>query len=306
MLRSVYRGTHQYDKLIETHLDDDEDQHSVFECLDDIIRPNKGLAKKQLNDVKVVISNRAREFVAIDAQQIARTLKQHLPDLLETVLTATADDSDAQFRFLAALIEPDYGPVGQTKAIDESVPPGFLERYVQLLCKHDATRVADFVSLLQSGDLRIESVLPALETSGAIDAAVILLARDGLVQDAMSRLVKHLETLENALHGLISAAAESPDVANTEEAIHAILEDIHKYLKSGIWLCQGQTRSAGRGTESLIDRRKSAYGDVRESDLALDELLWLELIDTAVRLIRNTSSAVADFDVAIVSSDTQS
>jgi hypothetical protein len=99
------------------------------------------------------------------------------------------------------------------------------------------------------------------------------MARDGLIQGAMDRLVKHLGTLETALTGLIGAAAETPDVANTEEAVHDLLEDIQKYIKVGIWLCQGQTRSAERGPESTIDRRKSAYGEVRESDLARDELL---------------------------------
>jgi len=303
VLKSVYRGAHQYARLLETYLDDEDDEDAVFECIAQILRPSQGLVKKQVNEVKAVIVNRAGDIAAVDAAQAARTLKQHAPDLLRPVLDAIKDDADAQYHYLEALIEPEQTQTGATTHIDESLPPGFIERYVQLMCTYNSTHVADFVSLLKSGDLQLDPVLPALEQSGVIDAAVILMARDGLVQGAMDRLVKHLGTLETALTGLIGAAVETPDVRNTEEAVHDLLGDIEKYVKVGIWLCQGQTRSRERVPESTIDRRKSAYGEVQETDLALDELLWLELVDTSVRLIRGTSSAVADHDSLVASSN---
>ncbi|KAF1840363.1 uncharacterized protein K460DRAFT_348722 [Cucurbitaria berberidis CBS 394.84] len=306
VLKSVYRGAHQYARLLETYLDDTEDEEAVFDCISDVLRPSKGLIKKQVNEVKAVIVNRATDLAAVDASQTAVTLKQYAPDLLKSVLEAIEDDSDAQYRYLEALIEPEHAQnqAGEPTLIDENLPSGFIERYVQLMCTYNSAHVADFVSMLKSGDLKLDPVLPALEQSGAIDAAVILMARDGLVKDAMDRLVKHLGTLETALTGLIGAAAQSPDVANTEEAVQDLLEDIQKYVKVGIWLCQGQTRSKDRRPESVDDRRKSAYGEVREVDLALDELLWLDLVDTCVRLIRDTSSAVAELDAAVASPNT--
>ncbi len=63
------------------------------------------------------------------------------------------------------------------------------------MCTYNSSHVADFVGLLKSGDLRLETGLALLfEQSGAVDAAIVLMARDGLVKDAMSRLVKHLGT----------------------------------------------------------------------------------------------------------------
>ncbi|KAF1936745.1 hypothetical protein EJ02DRAFT_479210 [Clathrospora elynae] len=303
VLKSVYRGAHQYAKLLGEYLDDEEDEEAVFGCIADILRPSKGLMKKQINEIKAVIVKRATDLAAVYASQTATTLKQYAPDLLEPVLEAIKDNADAQYHYLEALIEPEKMQAGVTTSIDEDLPEGFIEHYVQLMCTYNSAHVADFVSLLKSGDLRLDPVLPALEKSGVIDAAVILMARDGLIQDAMDRLVKHLGTLETALTGLIGAAAETPDVANTEEAVHDLLEDIQKYVKVGIWLCQGQTLSTERTPESTIDRRKSAYGEVREADLALDELLWLDLVDTSMRLIRDTSTAVADHDAFIISSD---
>jgi hypothetical protein len=298
VLKSVYRGAQQWAKLLEAYLDDSEDGEAVFGCISDILRPSKGLIKKQVGEVKAVIIHRATELAAIDPAQTATTLKQCAPDLLKSVLDALRDDTDSQYRYLEALIEPGEAQPGATATLDDDLPEGFVERYVELMCTYNSSHVADFVSLLKSGDLRLAPVLPALEKSGVIDAAVVLMARDGLVKDAMNRLIKHLATLETALTGLIGAAADTPDAANTEEAVHDLLDDINKYVKEGIWLCQGHTRSLGGAPESLADRRKSAYGEVRESDLALDELLWLDLVDTVVRLIRETSTAVQHLDAA--------
>lgn len=291
VLKSVYRGSQQYAKLVDTYLDDTEDEDAVFGCISDCLRPSKGLIKKQVNEIKIVLVDRARDLVAVDAARAATTLKQYAPDLLQPVLDALDDGSDAQYQYLKALIEPVESASGESQAMSEDLPAGLTERYVQLMCKYNSTHVADFVSLLKSGDLKLDPVLPALEKSGVIDAAVVLMARDGLVKSAMDRLVRHLGTLETALTGLVSAAAETPDVANTEEAVQDLLEDIQKYVKVGIWLCQGQTRSTEPSVESLADRRKSTYGEVQEEDLALDELLWLDLVDTVVKLIKHVSTA---------------
>lgn len=301
VLRSVYRNDHQYAKILETYLDDEDEAEGTFECISDLLRPSKGLIKKQMNKVKQVIIARASDLATLDASETARTLKLYAPDLLQSIFDAINEDEDVQYRFLHALVEPVEAKVQAVDAIQVSqdLPYGFVERYVQLMCKYNSAHVADFVGLLHSGDLKLDSVLAALEQSGVIDAAVILLARDGLARDAMERLVTHLGTLETALTGLVEAAAESPDVANTEEAIQDLLEDIQKYIKVGIWLCQGQTRATERVPESLADRRKSAYGEVREHELAFDELLWLDLVDTSVRLIRNTAEAVSNLDAAL-------
>lgn len=305
VLKSVYRGSQQYAKLLDTYLNDTNDKEAVFGCISYCLRPSKGLTKRQINEFKAVIVTRARDLVAIGPSHTATTLKQYAPDLLSSVLDALEEESDAQYQYLKALIEPQTPTTSEAGAISEDMPVGFIERYVQLMCKFNNTHVAGFVSLLKSGDLKLDPVLPALEKSGVIDAAVVLMARDGLVKNAMDRLVKHLGTLETALTGLISAAAETPDVANTEEAVHDLLENIQKYVKVGIWLCQGQTRSMDQPTVGLIDRRKSAYGEVREEDLALDELLWLDLVDAIVRLIKNISSATSDLHSTLSSQPVQ-
>ncbi|KAF2195643.1 hypothetical protein K469DRAFT_681921 [Zopfia rhizophila CBS 207.26] len=89
------------------------------------------------------------------------------------------------------------------------------------------------------------------------------MARDGLVKDAMDRLVKHLGTLE-----LSPARAD---------------------------------KSMDRSNESLLDRRKSAYGEVREGDLALDEVLWLDLVDTVVSLAKDASAAISELETILSS-----
>jgi hypothetical protein len=158
------------------------------------------------------------------------------------------------------------------------------------MCQYDPTHVADYIGLLKSGDLRLNQVLPAMETSGVIDAAVVLLARDGLVKEAMERLVKHMHTLENALTGLISAAAESPDVSNTNEAADDLIEAVQKYTKVGIWLCQGQTKATDHSKVS----KKRPGAQESEADLLLDELLWLDLVDAVVLITKAVSATAGD------------
>ncbi|KAF2498527.1 hypothetical protein BU16DRAFT_481523, partial [Lophium mytilinum] len=291
VLKSVYKSSQQYAKLLEAHLNDTESRESIFECIGDCMRPSRGLNKKQINEVKAVIVGHARELASIDAFRTARITKQYAPDLLRDVLDALEDESESQYQFLRAIIEPEEQSNVDSHYLGEGAPSGFAERYVQLMCKYNSAHVADFVSILKSGDLRLSSVLPALEKSGVVDATVVLMARDGLVKDAMGRLVKHLGTLEIALTSLIKAAADSPDAANTEEAVGDLLDGVEKYTKVGIWLCQGQTRTMERSSANPT-RLDPSIGDTEES-LAIDELLWLDLVDTVVSVTKTVSSAAS-------------
>ncbi|KAF2277500.1 uncharacterized protein EI97DRAFT_416438 [Westerdykella ornata] len=304
VLKAVYKASQQYPKLIETYLNDTESGEEVFDCIADCLRPARDMPKKQIKEIKAILVNRASDLAAIDAARAALTLNRYAPDMLLPVLDALENDPGLQYRYLNSLIEPEASPTGERPLPPEDLPSGFNERYVQLMCRYNSAHVADFVSLLNSGDLKLGPVLPALEQSGIVDAAVVLMARDGLVKDAMDRLVRHLSTLQTALTGLVGAAAETPDAANTEETVEDLLNDIQKYVKVGIWLCQGQTKSMDRSAESYLDSRKSAYGEVQEEDLALDELLWLDLVDKVVTLAKEASSSISGLHTILISSST--
>ena len=294
VLKTVYRGSQQYAKLLEAYFDDNESRETTFDCIRDCLRPNRGISKKQVNEVRAVVVKRARELAGIDASLTAQLLRQYAPDLLQSVLDTLEPESRTRYNFLHSLIESENQQSGTSQYSGENLPSGFTEQYVQLMCKFNKTHVADFVSLLKSGDLELTPVLPALEDGGVIDAAVVLMARDGLVRDAMDRLRRYLGFLEKALIGLIKTSSNTPDARITEEAIQDLLDDVQKYCKVGIWLCQGQTREMDHLSRPQPDRRKSAYADVSEDDLALDELLWLDLVDTVVRLTKQVTAAATE------------
>ncbi|KAI7052853.1 hypothetical protein KC352_g45410, partial [Hortaea werneckii] len=119
-----------------------------------------------------------------------------------------------------------------------------------------------------------------MEEAGVVDAAVVLLARDGMVRDAMERLVVHLQTLQQALISIVEASAQAPDASSAETAALELVGDIEKYTKVGIWLCQGQSATAQRRPRP----RMNVAWDVKEDDLDLDEYLWLNLVDAAVQV----------------------
>ena len=140
-----------------------------------------------------------------------------------------------------------------------------------------------------------------MEQGGVVDAAVVLLARDGLARDAMDRLVTHLYQLEHALVDLIGAADQSPDMHATQEATQDILDEIEKYTKVGIWLCQGQSANVERKPRP----RTNPAWEIKEDDLDLDEYLWLNLVDVVVQVTKNGTQAFKEFEEHPTESDSE-
>ena len=216
------------------------------------------------------------------------------PDLLQPSVDALAEPH-TQFIFLRTLLEPALlrdEAASRYTALPQEQQSSFTEQYVQLMCRHDPTHVAHYVGLLPTGDLRLKEVLPAMESSRVVDAAVVLLARDGFVRDAMERLVDHLQRIQQALTHLIGAAGDSPNPQGTLEAAQDLIEQIEKYTKVGIWLCQGQSANAERRKRP----RTNFAWDVKEDDLDVDEYLWLNLVDVTVHITKDTSQALKDLE----------
>jgi vacuolar protein sorting-associated protein 8 len=282
VLTSTFKSERQYPQLVSTYFLTHEDQDGVFATVSECLREGSSLSVKQRREVLDVIKEHARELAQIDLQQTAITFDRIAPDMHEVFLRSLDEDSHSQYEYLKALFESDFH---KPEPSDHQSSP-LVERYVQLMCQYDSSHVADFVDSLKTGDLRLEAVLPSMESSGVIDAAVKLLARQGQVKDAMDRLVKYLETLEAALLGILQTTAGSPDAANSNEVVHGLLESITKYSGVGIWLCQRQTKSAQR-TRSLAKSPKRS--SAKKGVLSFEEMLWLDLINTVVRIARNVS-----------------
>jgi hypothetical protein len=294
VLKSVYRTTKMWTELLESYFEDPNDKEGVFDCIAYCLRPSTSLNGTQKQGIKDVITAHFQDLANIDITSMARTIATSAFDLLRPALNEL-QDSRMQFVFLRALLEPSllrdesasqYAPLPH----DEQSP--FNEQYVQLMCRHDRAHVADYIGTLPTGDLRLDQVLPAMESSGVLDAAVVLLARDGLARDAMDRLVAHLHRLEQALVDLIGAAKDSPDFHGTQETAQDLIDDIEKYTKVGIWLCQGQSTNAERRPRP----RTNFAWDIKEDDLDLDEYLWLNLVDVVVQVTKNGTQALNDIE----------
>ena len=285
ILKSVYKVEKDFASLLETCFEDPEDRDKVFDCIGDCLRPSADLTKKQRQEVEVVIVSHAKDLASIDTAKAARTINDYAPNILYAILDAL-EDSQNQYLFLRTLLEPDTSLIDENAQSASISSSELTERYVRLMCQYTPAHVADYVTLLESGDLRLDNVLPEMEKGGVIDAAVVLMAREGLVRNAMDRLVKYLDTLDVALTGLVDAASESPDAENTEEAAKDLLDAVDKYARVGIWLCQEQTSSSGKATGPA---RKQAL-QIREEDLNSDELLWLDLLGAVFNITQHVST----------------
>jgi len=305
ILKSTYRKSRQYAKWLEAYFEDPEDRDAVFECIRDCLRSTTSLSGRQVREVKTVIIDYAQDLADIDTARMASCLQDCAPELLSPVFGQLEQDSQAQFKFLQSMFEPSAQPPHVARHLSEEFAAVYTERYVKLMCNYNPRHVADFAGLLKTGDLRLSEILPTMESSGVVDAAVVLMARDGLVRDAMNRLTKHLGMLKTALTGLLSAMSESPDRKNTGEAAEDLLESVEKYVKLGIWLCQGQMRNT-QTVRSPKQQSRIPLSETTESDLTLSELLWLDHIDTVVSISRAVTTAIETIPIHTLDASAES
>lgn len=286
ILKRQYRLDKQYGKLVQSYFEDENGKDGVFDCIAECLRQQKGLAKRQVQDVHQVIRDNAKEFVDLDPERAAKVMQSCAPELHDYLLTAVSSEPELQYNYLKAILEPAAERPDDFRASSERE---LIEQYVQLMCKFEPSHVSDYVGIVQATDLRLEKLLPTMEETGVIDAAVVLMAREGQVMEAMDRLVKHLNTLESALQGLFTGAQDKvTGSTNMDSAVEDLLKGLQKYTHVGIWLCQGQTKTAKKATAALQRTVKSQSTD----ELSPDELLWLELIDATVQITKRVSSAM--------------
>ena len=291
VLKSIYKADRQFAKLLQTCFDDYQNPDAVFDCIGDCLRPSTGLSESQVNDVKTVIIRSAQQLVETDVTRAASTIEKYAPDLHDIFFHAIDQDGASQFQYLQTILEPSEERGDDKRTLQMSPKRGFIEQYVRLLCDNDPHHVSEYVEKLRTGDVRLEEVLPALEDSGVVDAAVVLMARDGKVREAIDRLARHLGTIEAVLLGLLDGASISPDVANTLESAQDLVESIQKYTRVGIWLCQGQSKSAQQSKTQPWQLKRTK---LVSEDLSVDENLWLDLIDAVVAVMKNITEVVED------------
>lgn len=293
VLKSIYKQERQFAELLRTCFEDYENQDAIFECIGDCLKANSSLSDKQRGDVRSVIVEHAYDLIATHVQRAASTIDTYAPDLHKFLLDTIGDDEGAQFQYLQTVLEPS---VPKTEAYQPAdLQHDFVEQYVRLMCDFNRPHVSEYVEQLKTGDLRLGEVLPALEESGVVDAAVILMAREGQVREAVDRLTHHLITLESALLGLIDGVNDSPDVGNTAETGQDLIASVQKYARVGVWLCQGQTK-ATKKSKTILSRAKSTKS--LHDALSSDEELWLDLIDAVVAVTKDVTEVLERRDRA--------
>jgi hypothetical protein len=281
VMKSVFRQERQYAELIETYFLDLDDQDDIFQVISDCLRPGSPLTSLQRDEVLNVIKTHATNLMNIDVSKTAVTIDQVAPDLHLGFLSSQKADANSQFEYLRSLLEPDQPVPHPVRPA-----PRLIERYVQLMCQYNPSHVADYVERLASGDLRLEEVLPTMEQQGAIDAAVVVLVRQGQVKAAMERLTEHFEVLRNAVSGVFRSTDEQSHASDTDDAAAAFLTSIAKYASVGIWLCRSQTKTAMK-SKSLVTSAKRAAGS--KPPLSFEEGLWVDLLDAVVAVAQEAT-----------------
>ncbi|KAG9241209.1 Golgi CORVET complex core vacuolar protein 8-domain-containing protein [Calycina marina] len=292
VLKSIYKADKQFNKLIETYFEDSEDREDVFTNIADCLRPKSGLTKRQTKDVHEVILAHATELVHLDPVKAAQIIELYAPALHQNLLDSVGEYAEVQYTYLRTVIEPGSLEGEGSKSQHKHE---FIELYVQLMCRFDASYVAKFVETVQASDLHLDRVLPHMEESGVIDAAVVLMSRDGQVQQAMARLVQHLRKLEASLLGLLNGMTEDKETEQkSTDSVTDLLGALQKYTNVGIWLCQGQTKPSTIRILSTPPKKRSSS----KSDLSPVETLWLDLIEVTVQSTQKIHASLTDLEIS--------
>ena len=293
VLKSIYKQERKFAELLKTCFEDYENQDAIFDSIVDCFKPSTGLSEKQITDFRAVLVEHGYDLVAADVQRAASVIDTYTPDLHGVLLDALCDDVGAQFQYLQTILEPSSPKVEAEQPVGRR--QDFIEQYVRLMCDFNRSHVSEYVEQLKTGDLRLDEVLPALEESGVVDAAVVLMAREGKVREAIDRLTHHLVALESALLGLIDGLNDSPDIGNTAETGRDLIASVQKYARVGVWLCQRHTKAAEE-TEAVSSRtmRNKSLHDA----LSSEEELWLDLIDAVVAVTKDVTEVLERRDRA--------
>ncbi|EPE10090.1 golgi family complex component [Ophiostoma piceae UAMH 11346] len=348
ILKRTYRTDGQFSKLIQTYFDDPNDRRGVYECIGECLRTQKSqksaattesssnTLRRQIQEVHNVIKNHAFELVDLDPAEAARTLEQYAPELHQHALEVTNGRHDLQYIYLKTILEDteqhaSHPATDAKTAVEER--RDLTELYIRLMCEFDPAHVSEYVAVIPSANLRLDEILPTMEDTGVIDAAVILMAQDGQLQKAMDRLVEHLHALESGVQGLLSEAEKdrsekhgtsSGDTGEETSSVSGdsdirsnvtivqrngaedLMRALQKYTHVGIWLCQQadrtsrhrQTSRHASKQQQLSNKVSDGLGDKddEEDHLSADEKLWLGLIDTTVKITRNLSSHIHNQD----------
>ena len=287
VLKSVYKGDKQYAKLLTTCFEDHDHPEDVYDCIGDCLAPSAGLSDRQIEDLRAVIVEHAEDLVSTDVTKAAITIHQYAPDLHGTMLMTISEDGSRQFHYLQMVLEPPTPAPHEEHGFNAS--HNFIELYLRLMCEYNPSHVSAYVDQLNTGDLRLEEVLPSLESSGVVDAAVVLMAREGKVRDGINRLTQHLHTLEGALLGLLDAPVEASDIESTVEARQDLITSLQKYARLGVWLCQGQTRAVAQSKPTVSGTK---FAKAVNNSLSADEELWLDLTDAIVTVTKNATDTL--------------
>ncbi|ETN37395.1 uncharacterized protein HMPREF1541_08386 [Cyphellophora europaea CBS 101466] len=280
VLKSVYRQEQQYADAVRMYLLDEDDQDGIFAVLTEFLAPGSSVPERQQNSIRSFVREHAFEIARLDVHRTASTMDQVAPQLHEHFLRIMEDDDFGQFQYLNTLFES-VDVAGDLRPKREA---SLLEAYIRLMCQYQPEDVSDFVETLREGDLRLEEVIPAMEQTRVVDAAVVLEARSGRVQGSMKRLTAHLASLGSALLGLLGNREVSD--MDQDHTIDEVMTLIEKYGKVGTWLCQWQSRIYQKSRVVTNSPRRSS---IIQQPLAFDEALWVELIEVVVGIAREVS-----------------
>lgn len=287
VLKLLFRGEKRY---VEFFLVLFADTNQINETLDQDLRDcfKNDVAKEQQEKIKDLLCEEyATSILNSNISETVQLVQAIMPER-EGMYISALTDAALQYKYLKELFDSNE-EAGDIQQIRNK----YLDQYIQLMCRYDANHVATFISTLDSNDLHLDNILPAMESNNVIDAAILLLAKEGAAQKSMDRLEKHVDLLSTSFCNMMTNA---PEEAIPVQAVRSMLSEIEKYFDLGIWLCQGQSRISERPDDRLGKSKQLKRYNSSRSELMVDESLWLSFLETVVHVSQSISRTMEEVE----------
>ncbi len=284
ILESVYRRQARWPELVDVLVRDPQATNSIFGLLEGVFFASNGTTSHPNTRVVQAVEKALSALLQMSIPQTAVLLDRNAPKLHEASLLALEDQPIKQIVYFRSLLEPALFVDDQDQATttaNTSLPPKMQASihitenqklaYLDLLRQHESDSLIDSLSAQSSDFYPLDKVLALVETLPRVSAWV--LDKMGKPLEALSLVADtvNLEGMRLIGEGTSSDLKKQGNKgagAGPGAGIEGGMTSIQQIIAMGVSICQSRSLDPTSPVDLLRE-------------------LWLTLLESEVRLVRN-------------------
>ncbi|KAK2151497.1 hypothetical protein LSH36_361g02006 [Paralvinella palmiformis] len=229
---SLYQKRKEYDKILSCYWKDPARKHQSFSYIEHILMSDYYSVEDKQKIEREAVSH-IMELVSIDNKKTAQLVLNLFHCSLNDIITRLNKDEQLLLKFLDGIFEHSSSNIAYSET-QFNVEPSIHERYIELLCKYEISKVYPYIQ--QAEGYRLDKTLEICRRYDLSEVVAFLLEKSGDVQGAFDLI---MEMLQNRLTDLIlvTEGSNSAD-RKPEDDLAACWKNVKMSLHALIQLCQ--------------------------------------------------------------------